>query len=177
MIEIVQQALKYYINNKKAPSIDTLDIADKTLLEKKGSIFVTLYMSGEVHGSAGNIDPIEDNMVWELVESSISALANDDRFEMLSLEDLEKVKIRIDVISTRVKLVHEKELENLEPKKLWVAVIKKSYDRLAVILPNISSTLHFWKDFTPYLSSKLWETFVFSDFIVFKLETTQTSDF
>jgi hypothetical protein len=37
---------------------------------------------------------------------------------MLSLEDLQKVKIRIDVISTRVKLVHEKELENLEPKKL-----------------------------------------------------------
>jgi len=62
---------------------------------------------------------------------------------MLSLEDLEKVKIRIDVISTRVKLVNEKELENLEPKKLGVAVIKKSYDRLAVILPNISSTLHF----------------------------------
>ena len=177
MIEIVRQALRYYINNKKAPALDSLDIDDTSLLEKKGSVFVTLYMWWEVHGSAGNIDPIEDNIIWELVESSISAVANDDRFDMLSLEDLEKVKIRIDVISTRVKLVNEKELENLEPKKLGVAVIKKSYDRLAVILPNISSTLHFWKDFPPYLSSKLWETFVFSDYIVFKLETTQTSDF
>ena len=143
MIEIVQQALRYYINNKKAPALDSLEIEDKMLLEKKGSVFVTLYMGGEVHGSAGNIDPIEDNMVGELVESAISALANDDRFEMLTLEDLEKVKIRIDVIATRVKLINEKELENLEPKKLGVAVIKKSYDRLAVILPNISSTLHF----------------------------------
>ena len=177
MIEIVKQTLRYYINNKKAPALDSLEIEDKMLLEKRGSVFVTLYMGGEVHGSAGNIDPIEDNMVGELVESAISALANDDRFEMLTLEDLEKVKIRIDVIATRVKLVNAKELENLEPKKLGVAVIKKSYDRLAVILPNISSTLHFWKDFAPYLTSKLWENFVFSDFIVFKLETTQTSDF
>jgi AMMECR1 domain-containing protein len=63
MIEIVEQALRYYINNKKSPTIDSLDIADKSLLEKKGSVFVTLYIGGEVHGSAGNIDPIEDNIV------------------------------------------------------------------------------------------------------------------
>jgi len=44
MIEIVRQALRYYINNKKAPALDSLDIDDTSLLEKKGSVFVTLYM-------------------------------------------------------------------------------------------------------------------------------------
>jgi hypothetical protein len=44
-------------------------------------------------------------------------------------------------------LVHEKELLKLEPKKYGAIVIKKDYDTMTAILPNISTSLQFGKDF------------------------------
>ncbi len=177
MIEIVEQVIAYFAAHGKAPKVEELKLPEGDLSSKQGSVFVTLYDSGEVRGSAGNIKPIESTILEELIESTISALSADSRFEPVSLKESEKLKLRIDEVVSEVILVHEKELLNLEPKKLWVIAIKKDYEKMAVILPNISSTLHFGKDLPEALSNKLWEKFVFKDYIVYKLETTQTTNF
>ena len=177
MIEIVEQVIKYFAAHGKAPAIDELKNVDVTLTEKQGSVFVTLYSSGEVRGSAGNIKPIEENMLSELITSTTSAMSTDDRFEQISVEESEKLKVRVDVVTAETILVHEKELINLEPKKYWAIAIKKDYDTMAVILPNISSTLHFGKDFPEALWNKMKQKFVFKDYIVYKLETTSTTNF
>lgn len=177
MIDIVQQTIRYFITNGKAPELHEITVEDETLKEKPGSVFITLYHNGEVRGSAWNIKPIEENLLKEIIQSTVSALANDDRFDPVTLEESENIKIRIDLVTSEVILVNEKELTNLEPKKIGTIAIKKDYDKMAVILPNISSTLLFWKDFPEALGKKLWETFKFSDYIVYKMETQETTNF
>jgi AMMECR1 domain-containing protein len=139
---------------------------------------VTLYNKGEVCGSAGNIKEIEENLLNELIASTVAALSTDKRFEpILSVEEAETLKVRIDEIVSKIVLVEEKELLKLEPKKVGTIVIKKDYEKMAVILPNISSNLHYGKDFPEALSNKLGEKFKFSDYIVYKLETKQYTNF
>ena len=177
MIDIVEQTIKNFATHGKAPELDKLKIADVTLKERKGSVFVTLYSKWEVRGSAGNIKPIEPTMLEEIILSTTSALSTDDRFERVSLDESGGLKIRMDEVLSEVILVNEKELLNLEPKKLWVIAIKKDYEKLVVILPNISSSIQFWKDYPEALGNKLWEKFNFKDYIVYKLETKQTTNF
>jgi len=177
MIEIVEQIIKYFAAHGKAPEISDLEWVGTDISERQGSVFVTLYSGGEIRGSAGNIKPIEENMLLELIGSTTSAMSTDDRFEQISVKEAAVLKVRIDEVMSETILVHEKELLNLEPKKYWAIVIKKDYEKMAVILPNISTSLQFWKDFPEALWNKLKEKFIFKDYIVYKLETTQSTSF
>ena len=177
MIDIIEKTIEYYLSRRAAPKLEELWVTDPNVTEKKGSVFVTLYLNWEIHGSAGNIKPIEENIGTEIIEATIAALTQDDRFTPITPNDTEKLKLRLDIVESEVILVKEKELENLEPKKLWVIAIKKDYTKLATILPNISNTLLFGKDYPAMLWKKLGESFVFKDYIVYKLETTTQTNF
>lgn len=177
MIDIVEQVIEKFALSGKTPEVADLKTIDDALTQKQWSVFVTLYSKGEVRGSAGNIKPIENTFLEELILATTSAMSTDDRFERVSVEESKWLKVRIDEVLSEVILVHEKELANLEPKKLWVIAIKKDYEKMAVILPNISSSIQFWKDYPEALGKKLWESFTFSDYIVYKLETQQTTNF
>jgi AMMECR1 domain-containing protein len=48
MLEIVQQTIDFYTKYLKTPDIKELKIENPSLLNQKGSIFVTLYKNGEI---------------------------------------------------------------------------------------------------------------------------------
>lgn len=174
MINIVKQTLQYFLSNGKIPTKNELIITDTSLLQKKATVFVTLYKNGNIVGSSGNVVELENDIVNELIQNSIYSL-QDPRFERLTLADLEKVKIRIDVITSRNIL--DKPFSELNPAKSWVLVIKKDYSKLSIILPNISPTLVSWADFPKVLSRKLEENFKADDFIIYEIQTQVTSDY
>lgn len=174
MINIVKQTLQYFLNSGKIPTKNELIITDTSLLQKKATVFVTLYKNGNIVGSSGNVVELENDIVNELIQNSVYSL-QDPRFERLTLADLEKVKIRIDVITSRNIL--DKPFSELNPAKSGVLVIKKDYSKLSIILPNISPTLVSWSDFPKVLSKKLEENFKADDFIIYEIQTQVTSDY
>lgn len=174
MINIVKQTLQYFLSNGKIPTKNEIIITDTSLLQKKATVFVTLYKNGNIVGSSGNVVELENDIVNELIQNSVYSL-QDPRFERLTLADLEKVKIRIDVITSRNIL--SKPFNELNPAKSGVLVIKKDYSKLSIILPNISPTLVSWNDFPKVLSKKLEENFKADDFIIYEIQTQVTSDY
>jgi AMMECR1 domain-containing protein len=108
-------------------------------------------------------------LVNELIKNTIYALW-DKRFPDLTLEDLGKIKIRIDIITNRI-LLNDRKISDLNPVKSWILVIKKDYNKLAVILPNISHTLTSGKDFENVLSRKLEEEFKTENYIIYEIQT------
>lgn len=175
MLDIVKQIIDFYYKNFNKPKVKDLEIKDKDLLNKSGSIFVTLYLDWIVKWSSWNIKEIEENIISELIENTVWAL-EDSRFTKPSLSEKDKLKIRVDEITNRGKPLADWEIKKIDPTKAWVLVIRTDYEKSAVILPNISWALLTWEDFIPALSKKLDEDFDDKNYLVYKIETKVESN-
>lgn len=176
MLEIVKQIINFYIKNEKFPKIYDLNIEDSPLLNEKISCFVTFYHKWEIRGSAWNIKEIKDNWVNEIIENTIQALTKDTRFKPITPNESKDLKIRIDKINNR-EMLKDRSIKTIDPTTSWVIVIKKDYDKMACILPNINPKLLTWDDYIPILKEKLSENnFKEDDYIIYEIKTiTETS--
>lgn len=177
MIDIAQQTFDHYFNKFLAPTAKEIIIKDLTLQEKTGNVFITLYKNGEVRGSAGNIKEIEGNLVEEIIANTMEAATSDERFGKIKAEEKSQIQIRLDFISNR-KIIDETTLRRLDPVKNGVIAIKRDYEKLAVILPNISANLITGSDFIEVLGRKLaGEKINDKNFILYQIETTVETNY
>ncbi|MFK7779602.1 MAG: AMMECR1 domain-containing protein, partial [Candidatus Gracilibacteria bacterium] len=148
MISTAKQTIDFYLKHFKTPKIEELEIKDNSLLENKGSVFITIYKKGEIRGSSGNIKEIKNTLAEEIIENTIGAISTDSRFKPIKLNEAKELKIRIDIIVNR-KILGDKELLQIDPTKFGVLAIKKDYNSMAVILPNINPLLLTGEDLIP----------------------------
>lgn len=175
MLDLVKQIISFYTINWKEPSLDDLKIWDDSLLNKQANLFVTIYKAGEIRWSSWNIKELEKNISLELIKNTIEAISRDSRFTPVSISEAEQLKIRIDEITNR-RLLSIWEIDKMDPLNVWILVIKKDYEKLAIILPNISPLLISWKDFRFVLDKKLKEKFVEQDYYLYEIKTKVVSD-
>lgn len=177
MIEIVKETIDFYTKNLKTPEVKDLKTIDSKLLNEKWSFFVTFYYKWEIRGAAWNVREIKENSALELIENTINAISKDSRFSPVKMNEMEGLKIRVDKISNR-EILKDKKIENIDPTKSWVIVIKKDYSKMAAILPNISPKLFSWDDFIPVLLEKLKENkFNENDYIIYEIKTEIETDY
>lgn len=177
MIQIAKQTIDFYFKNFKTPKIEKLNIDDSSLLENKWSIFVTIYKSWEIRWSSWNIKEIKTNLAEEVIENTIWAISKDSRFKAIKLNEAKNLKIRIDKITDR-KVLQDKEIMQIDPTKSWILAIKKDYESMAVILPNINPILLSWEDLIPILEAKFnTKKFEEKDYILYQIETEVTDNF
>lgn len=170
LLEISLKSVEYFLKNKKEPTEQELQIKDKSLLTKKGCIFVTFYKNWEIRWSAWNVKEIEANIVIETLKSSISAISEDKRFTPFTEEDLKDLRIRIDYIKSR-DLLQEWKFYSIDPVKSWILAMSKDYSSIWIVLPNISSKLLTWEDFIPILEAKMNKTFNEKDCYLYDIKT------
>ena len=176
MISIAQATLSHYFTKFLAPSVGEI-LIDEATQAKRGCCFVTLYKNGQVRGSAGNIKEIEKNLGEEIVKNTMQALVGDTRFGRVTGEEKGMISLRLDIITQR-KVIDQKTLKTLDPVKFWVIAIRRDYEKLAVILPNISAGLLSGEDFIPVLENKLTgEKFDEKNYIIYQIETEQETDY
>ena len=156
MKEIVSAVLDTYFKKMRAPTIEELSINNAHLLNEKWCCFVTLYLSGELRWSAGNVKEIHNSLAQELISNTMQALTEDKRFTPLTLDQTENIQFQIDKISDR-KMINLADIKNIDPVKNGIIVIDREYEKLAVLLPNMSPKLLTGEDLIPVLTNKLKE--------------------
>lgn len=177
MISIAKQTIDFYLKNFKTPKIEELNITDKSLLENKWSVFVTIYKKWDIRGASGNIKEIMWTLAEEIIENTVWAISKDSRFKPVKLDESKDLKIRIDTIVNR-KVLQDNEILQIDPTKFWVLAIKKDYSSMAVILPNINPILLTWEDLIPVLKEKFkTKEFMEKDYIIYQIETQVTDNF
>ncbi len=177
MLNIVNQTIEFFLKNLRKPELNEIQITAEQnyLLQKQWCIFVTIFLNWEIRWSAWNIKEIKANLALELIENTIEAISKDSRFKTLTNDEYKNIGIRVDLISSRnllQKTEKEKSLvEKIDPVKFWIITIKKNYEKLAVILPNIDSNIKTGTDFIDIINNKLWEIFKEENFIIYQIET------
>ena len=177
MLDIAKQTLDFYTKYLKSPTIDDIKIEDKSLLDTQWCIFVTIYKNGEVRWSAGNIKELGENIVLEIIENTVQAISKDSRFSPIKLDEVAKLKIRIDMIKSRT-ILKDKEILSIDHIKNGVLAIKNDYNTMGIVLPNITPLLLTWEDFIPVLKEKMKiKDFQEKDFILYSIETDMINNF
>lgn len=175
MIDFIKKVITFYLDKERVPNISDIEIKDEVLKQEAKSCFVTIYKNWNIRGSAGTIKELNTSLAKEIISNTIDAISRDSRFEELKKDELKDIKIRLDIIKDRQILKWK--VEDINPVKNGIAVIKKDYSKLSVLLPNISPTIVSGKDVIQVLSRKLDEEFIQDDYIVYSLETEQFTDY
>lgn len=177
MISTAKQTLEFYVKYFKTPKIEDLKIENPNLLEVNGSVFVTIYLNGQIRWSSWNIKEIKPTIAEEIIENTIWAISKDSRFKPIKLDDAKNIKIRIDKIINR-RVLQDGELLQIDPTKSWVLALKKDYSAMAVILPNINPILLTGEDLIPVLESKFnTKKLDQKDYILYEIKTEVTDNF
>ena len=138
LLDLARRAIENRLYTGKTLRIDE-DEVDTELKEDRG-VFVTLTINGNLKGCIGHIIPVQP-LYEDVIENAISAAFNDPRFNPLSKDALDQIKIEISVLSLPKKLDYNDSrnlLEKLTPLKDGV-IIKKDYQQ-ATYLPQV------WED-------------------------------
>lgn len=128
-VKLARQALEKYCRGELDKN--TLDIP-KTLTNKRAGAFVSIKKRGQLRGCMGTIEPVRDNLGYEIVENAISAGTRDSRFNPIDSEELDELEYSVDILGNPEPI---KDLKELDPKKYGVIV--QSGMRKGLLLPDL----------------------------------------
>jgi AmmeMemoRadiSam system protein A len=128
-IKIARLALEEYL--KSGRTINAPDDCPRELIQKKAGVFVSFHKSDELRGCIGTFLPTQSCIGDEIIACAIAA-SRDPRFLPLRPDELEKIKIKVDILSPPKKSKDE----NLDPKKYGV-IVKARDGRRGLLLPDL----------------------------------------
>ena len=131
LIDLARKAVGYYLENKeKLPVSEVMP----EVFKKRAGVFVSLYSQNNIlRGCIGTYLPYKKNLAEEIIANAISAAFRDSRFEPLRKNELENLKISVDVLSKPEPI---KKISELDPKKYGV-VVKSADGKSGLLLPDL----------------------------------------
>jgi len=126
-IEVIEN---YVINGKV---LDIPEYIPHQLIETQAGVFVTLHNEDQsLRGCIGTFVPTRKNLALEIRENAIAAATRDPRFNAVSPQELEHMRVSVDVLSQPVEC---KDLEELNPK-VYGVIVESGYKR-GLLLPDL----------------------------------------
>lgn len=130
LAELAKKAVDNFI--KKGEVISPFDDLPKETLIKKAGVFVSIIENDKLRGCVGTYLPTKNNIAEEVIQNSIAAATQDNRFEPI----LER---HLPLLSFSVYVLDEPELvrnvKELDPKKYGVIVINER--KSGLLLPDL----------------------------------------
>lgn len=146
LLDIARQTVENYVKNGKVPEFV---ITDERLNQKQGA-FVTLEKEGQLRGCIGQIVP-SDEPLWQVVrDMAVAACSEDNRFEQVSEDELDKLEYEISVLSAPEPIADWQKIKLGEQG----VIIKKS-GRSGVFLPQVATETG-WS-LEEFLSELCWQ--------------------
>ncbi len=127
-IKVIESKIKEGKDIEPDPKITPAD-----LFQRRAGAFVTLHtIDGDLRGCIGTFLPTTADLAHEIAQNAISAALEDPRFEPVSADELDKIVVSVDILSTPEEVKSESELD---PKKYGIIV--ESGWRRGLLLPDL----------------------------------------
>ena len=129
-------------------------IKDNPWLNEKRATFVTLTIDGKLRGCIGSLIA-HRSLVDDIIHNSKAAAFADPRFDKLSVEEFEKTKIEISLL-TPASVLEYKDLDDLKEKLIpnKHGVILELDGKRATFLPQVWEQLPTFDEFMVHLCQK-----------------------
>lgn len=109
------------------------------VLTQYGASFVTLKKDEQLRGCVGSIFPTKP-LILDIIDNAINAAFQDSRFEPLSLEESDNLKISVSILST-IEKINFKDEKDLLSKIYPYGIVIAEKDKRAVYLPVVWNQL------------------------------------
>ena len=129
LVELAKLSIESFVREKKVIDPPS-DLASQ--IKEKAGVFVSLKKKGELRGCIGTFAPTTENVAYEVIRNAIEASTRDPRFPPVQEDELDQLKISVDVLSQPERVAS---LGELDAKKYGVIV--KSGARRGLLLPDL----------------------------------------
>jgi uncharacterized protein len=132
LLQLARETLKSHFNHKKLNVNDKL----KEKYNEKKACFVTLTINNELRGCIGSLQARQE--LWkDVVDNTINAGFEDYRFDAITKEELDKIKIEISILSVPEKIEYcdDKDLINKIDKDMGIILRRGNYS--STFLPQV----------------------------------------
>lgn len=133
-IKLAKETIKQYFLTGK--TIDIPRDLPAEILSKRAGVFICFKNKGELRGCIGTFRPVYENIADEIIQNTISAATSDPRFIPVQVQELNSLKITIDILAEPVK-IEDEEINQLNPKKFGVVVKSEDGLRTGLLLPDL----------------------------------------
>jgi AmmeMemoRadiSam system protein A len=133
LVELARRGVEAAARNRRPLTSVPEDLAQKMETAPR-ACFVSLHDSrGELRGCIGTLEPACDSLGLEILHNAYSAAIKDRRFSPLVAEELEGLKVKVDVLSPLEPIAGP---ESLDPRHYGV-VVSTADGRRGVLLPDL----------------------------------------
>jgi AmmeMemoRadiSam system protein A len=133
-IKLVKKTLETYLQTGKL--IDVPPDLPREFFEQRAGVFICFKYKGQLRGCIGTFLPVYENIAQEIINNTISAATEDPRFLPIRQEELQDLKVSIDILSDPVK-VPDKEIKSLNPKVNGIMVKSVDGFKSGLLLPDL----------------------------------------
>lgn len=128
--DLARRAVEEYIVSGNEVEIDESELPE--ILKKEAGVFVTLKKNGNLRGCMGTFRPVQKNAAYEIISNAMTAAENDPRFPEVKKEELNEIKISVDILSEPERIRNE---NKLDPQKYGILV--KGGHQTGLLLPDL----------------------------------------
>ncbi len=128
--DLARRAVEDYIISGREVEINEDELPE--ILKEKAGVFVTLKKNNKLRGCMGTFSPVQKNAAYEIVSNAMTAAENDPRFPEVNKEELNDIKISVDILSEPEQVRDQAELN---PEKYGILV--KGGHQTGLLLPDL----------------------------------------
>ena len=128
-VELARKAIRVWVLEKRA--IETPAPVPENMRGRAG-VFVSIHEDGDLRGCIGTFLPTTANIAREIIEMAIEACSQDPRFMPVRPNELDKLEINVDVLSSPESVDN---ITQLDPKTYGVIVSRGP--RRGLLLPDL----------------------------------------
>jgi AmmeMemoRadiSam system protein B/AmmeMemoRadiSam system protein A len=128
LVKLAKATVEAYVKERrviKPPEELTTD------MKERAGVFVSIKKDGQLRGCIGTFEPTRPNIAEEIIANAISAATRDPRFLPITPQELDRLSISVDVLTTP----EPAEFAELDPKKY--GVIAECGWKRGLLLPDL----------------------------------------
>jgi AmmeMemoRadiSam system protein A len=153
LLKIAKKAISSAVRGQ-APDKINLD-SSSAELQAEGASFVTLTKDGKLRGCIGTLEAYQP-LVMDVQEHAIAAAQEDYRFNPVSIDEIESLKIEISHLTTLRKLDYKENNDLVSKLRPGIdGVLIKDGLRRATFLPQVWNQISNGKEFLSHLCMKM----------------------